>query len=261
MATLTITTSAIATSDDAMNFITLVDTDNASYVDGNALLYSDEDVIEAFLEDEAITAAQTTAMEYTDGYVAGFKYELGTDMVGEALASGSDDFSITHGACFTGSSGIGEAETMATSCAGYTFTWTNCDTTPCALDMTKVQLYAEDLTRTIDTTDTWSAIVDDTDVVGLNKSWQCTAAGPILPAETITEVVTVTCARFLPAPLDEVDLENDDLRFDGGDALFDGSVMVMLDDDIAEGDGTYEWSSAFEAATVAGALALAALTF
>jgi len=124
-----------------------------------------------------------------------------------------------------------------------------------------VQYYAEDLTRVIDTTDTWSVIVDDADVMGLNKSWQCTVDGAADDDFAITDVVTVTCARFMPAPLDEVVLDNEDIRFDGGDSFFDGTVMVMYNENIVEGGGTYEWSSAFEAATVAGVLALAALTF
>lgn len=258
MATLTITTNLLGTSDYAMNFISLVDTDVNVYVNGSALIYSDEAVVADFLEDRDITDAQTTAMAYTDGYSMGFEYDLGVDLTGEALATGSDDFSIAHGACFTGTVGIGTSAIAATSCAGINFNWLNCDTSPCSLTMTKVQYYAEDQTVLIDTADTWSAIVDDANVVGINKSWQCSTAGAADADVTITDVVTVTCARFLPTASESVAA---DLRFDGGDSDFDGSVMVMVDDGIAVGGGTYEWGSAFEAATVAGALALAALTF
>lgn len=266
MASLSIVTATFTSIDSAMNFVTEVDTvADASYTKGVAALYSDEETLSEFLADSAITADQTAAAQgYSDGYVAAFEYSLGTSYTDEAarVTPGDDTGSAIFGACFTGTITDGGETWAATSCAGYNIAYTNVLSST-ELAVTKVQYYGGHNADPIEVdTDVWTATVDG-DVVGTEKSWQCSYAGYNGSDADITETLTMTCARYLPA---EADSDSDDIRFDGGNALFEGSILIMQGINggplnIVEATGDYTWAGAFEAVAVAGTVAIAALAF
>ena len=108
---------------------------------------------------------------------------------------------------------------------------------------------------------TMVAVADEDAVAGFDKTWACTTSlesGTELSEEP-ADVASVSCGRFLPKYTKEPSA--DDLRFDaetdGQLGTTDGSTIPWAE----AAEDTYEWTGAFQAATVAGAAALVALTF
>jgi len=109
----------------------------------------------------------------------------------------------------------------------------------------------------------------------LSKSWLCTndvVVDPVgskdKPFTDLTDIkvptsksVTTTCARFLPMDTTKLNT-SDDIRFDGGkDSKFDGSIWTFKRSGVLVKTETSALTGAFQAATVAAAVAVAALTF
>lgn len=162
------------------------------------------------------------------------------------------------GACVQGSRGESDDDdySMGSTCAGALFTYTNCDVT-CSLAVTKVQYMSTDISETIFVADdAWTATVDDA-LVGLEGSWICDW-DDVDGSESLTTGLDIACARFLPT-VDESKVT--DIRYDmhytTTIGTFDDSAITVIE----TGDDTYTWQGAFEAATIAGAVIVSALTF
>lgn len=257
MATLSITTTTITTATASMPFITADGTPgDATYVKGDALIYSDDNVLSAFLGDVDITSNQVTyTTGYTDGYTAGFVYTIGSDWTNSASAG-----SGMYGVCFSGEmvEEVGDAEVVAqegVSCAGYTFSWDTSSGT--VLTLTNTQYYSD--AQSDDMTDaSWDTLTTGT-VDGFKKTWDCEISGAVdQQSVDITDDVTMTCARYMPM---ESTSASADIRFDGGSALFTGVMRTFDGTDVTDATGTYTFGGAFEAASLAAGVALAALTF
>ena len=102
---------------------------------------------------------------------------------------------------------------------------------------------------------------DDYPDYGFAKYWMCetSLSSEVSLDAAPTDAASVSCGRFLPKYTKEASA--DDLRFDaetnGELGTTDGSTITWAE----AGEDTYEWTGAFQAATVAGAAALVALTF
>lgn len=275
----TIPVAAITTAANTPMQFEAVDATVGAAKDGQALLWGDLTGYATYLADAASTAAEVTALQaYTDGYAAGFSYTVDIDMTLAANAPSVDNTNAaaqtqTYGVCFTGSETATDGTTTAgTSCAGAVFTYTDSDN---AAAITVAQswtyLYAPDATTTVDTTasGTWSTVTLSTVNSALSKGWACSSSGNTLPTSAGTELANpevLVCARFLPL---ESASAAADLRFEpsatGGQSgaiktMASGAHAVSTDITLSA-TATTSLTGAFQAATVAGAVALAALTF
>ena len=271
------TATAITAATAPMEFVVADTTTTGAHKGGKALLWGDVTGYATYLADSASTAAEVTALQtYTDGYVAGFQYTMDIDMTNLTGAASVDTSSSatqsqTYGVCFTGSETAADGTvTAGTSCAGAVFTYTLPDAAATVdVDMTWTYLYAPDQTTTVDTAATWSAVTLNATNAGLSKSWACTSSGNTFPTGTGVETAApeiITCARFLPL---EANMTAADIRFEPTVANgFSGSISTMASGAHAvstaitlTASATTALTGAFQAATVAGAVALAALTF
>lgn len=269
----TIPTAAITTAANTpMQFVAEVTT-AGSEENGQALLYSDT-TLTTYLADAASTAAEVTAIEaYTDGYTAGFTYTLSIAKTTAAAApavTATDDTAQTqeYGACFTGTITPASGTAIAgTSCAAMEFTYTNSNQSGSEqVAVAWKMYYAPDQTDTVTLTaasGTWESVTVNATNAGLSKSWACSSTGNTFPITSggPTQPEIMTCARFLPL---EANTASTDIRFDA-QAAFTGAIKLLATDAAGAiqltASATTALTGAFQAATVAGAVALAALTF
>lgn len=260
-------TAATTAANSPMQFIAEVTT-AGSEANGQALLWGVGTTLTTYLADSTSTAADVTAISaYTDGYAAAFSYTLAASKLtttGSGITTGASAVTKTYGACFWGTETVGTTTTAGTSCAGYDFTYTGSnDTSTMTMTATMVQYYAPDNTDTIALTSasgTWTATTAV--ATATSGSWVCQQSGTTFPtasgAGEVTAVNVIACQRFLPL---ESASAAADIRFEptvsGG---FSGGIK-LLDNVTLTASAITSLTGAFQAATVAGAVALAALTF
>ena len=211
------------------------------------------DTLDASADADTITAAN----DYTDGYAVLTEW---------TQAANNNNFSNVATVCVGGTAGEGDDAVTASSCWHESTTWeegSNADGptyTP-----TTVYTYYYDNTGLGESYAgdgaTLEAVTTDDVVLGFHKTWACTES--VASGETITEQPTdpasYYCARFLPKW--DKTASADDLRFDAdvaGQLGYEDMITITW---VEASDDTYLWSGAFQAATVAGAAALLALTF
>lgn len=260
-------TAATTAGNSPMQFVAAVTT-AAAEENGQALLWSTSTLLTTWLNDSTSTAAEvTTVGNYTDGYAAAFSYtimasKLATGTSGITVAAG--DVTVAYGACFHGTEDVTTngttTTTAATSCAGYEWNFNNsADVANMTVTNSMVQYHSTDNSNTIDTSATeWTATTAVSTATG--GSWVCQLSGATYPI-TGVEVTTpqiMACQRFLPK---EAASAATDMRYEptvsGG---FSGGIKTFKDTTLTVSAIT-SLTGAFQAATVAGAVALAALTF
>jgi len=121
----------------------------------------------------------------------------------------------------------------------------------------------------------FSAVTANSTNGAIKTSWTCTndmVADPDGSADATkwtdktdlkasNKSVTTTCVRLLPKDTTTLNT-SDDIRFDGGkDSKFSGAMFSFKRNDKLKATLVTALTGAFQAATVAGAVAVAALTF
>jgi hypothetical protein len=260
-------TAATTSANSPMQFVAAVAT-AGSEENGQALLWSTSTTLSTWLTDSASTAAEVTAISaYTDGYAAAFSYTLMASMLtttGIPLTVQAGALNQTYGVCFWGTETVGTTTTAGTSCAGYDFEFTNSDdVTAMTITATMVQFYAPDNTDTIALTSasgTWTATTAVTTATG--GSWVCQQSGTTFPtvatAGEVSDVNIIACQRFLPL---EANSAAADVRFEPTVSGGMSGGIKLLNNVTLTASAITSLTGAFQAATVAGAVALAALTF
>lgn len=261
-------TAATTAANSPMQFIAEVTT-VGSEANGQALLWSTSTTLTTWLADSTSTAADVTAISaYTDGYAAAFSYTLAANKLttaGSGITTGAGAVTKTYGACFWGTETVSGTTTAGTSCAGYEFTYTGSNDVAAAMTVAAamVQFYAPDNTDTIALTSasgTWTATTSVATATG--GSWVCQQSGTTFPTTAgsgeISAVNIMACQRFLPL---ESASAAADVRFEPTVANGFSGGIKLLEDVTLTASAITALTGAFQAATVAGAVALAALTF
>ena len=265
MATLAFNSENFTLDAAAMRFVNIDTVDDATFQSAYALVYHDFSALSTYFNDlvEA-EAVNDGVLAYTDGYAIIMQYNVASEIVTDATKM--------TGACVGGTYGEGDDAIAAASCWSIETTFADDAATGDSTVSSYYDATAAAESTTIGADDSTMELLvatDDSIGAGFEKFWQCTggfASGDAAP----TESHTYECGRFMVSYDSESEYHTaDDLRFDDDVDGVLGYISKTVDGDVTSttitwvepGADTFTWKGAFQAATVAGAAALVALTF
>lgn len=257
-----------------MNFFTTGTEGDMDYVKMSAIIFDQQEVytqyLASYFQTSAISEDQySTAADYnTDGYTLQFRIRIAGDYLGDN--TGTDGGWTV---CVTGTADVEvegeEVDQGATLCQQAVFSawFDNSDGTDvCDTSFKEGFLgFAHSEDYNVYGTSDLTFTVSTSSVAGINKFHCELTEDSINDPENMTTEATgadfeYTCSRFMPCHS-----MIDDIRFDSmlEEPMLGYSILGSNGDLtwIAAGDDTYTWTGAFNAVAVAGAAALAALTF